>query len=87
MTAIYFNHDKNEIQTEDVKIQVDKNDDKSSCCLCFKNFFCGDGNSNPVTRAIKILVLGNFVHTYYKVLKMLVLLLLTLAFLTVIFFK
>lgn len=62
MAAFSFHNDKNEIQTEDVKIRLNersnaKNAQKKRCCPCF---CCSDpvDIATPNIRAIKILVLG-----------------------------
>jgi hypothetical protein len=63
MAAYSFNNDKNEIQTEDVKIRLNersssKKPQRNRCCPCFD---CSDTSGNPTSssiRAIKILVLG-----------------------------
>jgi hypothetical protein len=64
MAAYSSNNDKNEIQTEDVKIRLNersssKKAQRIRCCPCFD---CSDTSGNPTSnvRAIKILVLGKF---------------------------
>ena len=72
--AYFFNNDRNEIQTEDVKIKLNERSDsknvkKSKCCCYIGSDSRGTDKPLSPIKAIKILVLGKFFFFFKTSLK------------------
>ena len=67
MATYFFDSEKNEIKTEQVRVRLEpessvdtqsRESTKNNCCTCMRRFCNESDSTNYITKAIKILVLG-----------------------------